>query len=59
MNLPTVDMYNSFSDHSEFFADGVHPTIDGATVIATNVYYAITLPDGSPDISYFADEYPG
>ncbi len=53
MNLPTVDMYNILSDHSDYFADGIHPTRDGAALIATNVYNAITLPDGSPDTSYF------
>jgi|SRR5665647_1569795 len=59
MNLPTVDMYNALSNHSEYFADGVHPTNNGAAVIAANVYDAITLPDGSPDDSCFADGYSG
>jgi lysophospholipase L1-like esterase len=59
LNLPTVDIYDALINHSEYFADGVHPTSDGATVIAVNVYDAITLPDGSPDTSLFADEYLG
>lgn len=59
MNLPIVDMYGALLMHSEYFADGVHPTSDGATIIASNVYDAITLPDGSPDVSYFADGYSG
>jgi acyl-CoA thioesterase-1 len=59
MNLPTIDMYDALINHSEYFADGVHPTSDGAAVIAANVYDAITLPDGSPDASLFADEYLG
>jgi lysophospholipase L1-like esterase len=57
MNLPTVDIYSILSDHSEYFADGIHPTRDGAALIATNVYDAITLPDGSPDTSYFDSGY--
>jgi lysophospholipase L1-like esterase len=49
MNLPTVDMYNAFGDHSDYFMDGVHPNAQGAALIAYNVYDAITLPDGSPN----------
>jgi acyl-CoA thioesterase I len=59
MSLPTIDVYDALLNHSEYFADGVHPTIDGAAVIASNVYDAITLPDGSPDASFFADGYSG
>ncbi len=59
MNLPTVDMYEALLNHSEYFADGIHPTVDGAVVIATNVYDAITMPDGSLDESFFVDGYPG
>jgi lysophospholipase L1-like esterase len=42
MGLPTVDMYNTFGNHSEYFADGVHPTDQGADIIASTVYNAIT-----------------
>jgi acyl-CoA thioesterase I len=59
MNLPTVDMYNALGTHSDFFMDGVHPDDNGASIIALNVYDAITLPDGSPDESYFGDGYFG
>jgi lysophospholipase L1-like esterase len=59
MNLPTVDIYDTLLNHSEYFADGVHPTSEGAAVIAANVYDAITLPDGSPDDSFFTDGYLG
>ena len=59
LNLPTVDIYDVLRNRSEYFADGVHPTSDGAAVIAANVYDAITLPDGSPDDSFFADGYSG
>jgi lysophospholipase L1-like esterase len=56
LNLPTVDMYNVFSNHSDYFMDGVHPNPDGASLIASNVYDAITSPDGSPDDSYFNNQ---
>jgi acyl-CoA thioesterase-1 len=59
MNLPTVNVYDALSNHSEYFADGVHPTSYGAAIIASNVYDAITLPDGSPDDSSFDDGYSG
>ena len=59
MNLPTVDVYNALGSHSDFFVDGVHPDENGASLIALNVYDAITLPDGSPDESYFGDGYFG
>ena len=55
LNLPTTDMYSAFSNRSNFFMDGVHPNPDGATIIASKVYDAITLPDGSPDNSNFGD----
>lgn len=59
MNLPTVDVYSAFGNHSDYFMDGVHPDGNGAAIIASNVYDAITLPDGSPDYSYFGDWYSG
>ena len=51
LNLPTVDMYSVFENHSDYFMDGVHPNPEGASLIANNVYDAITLPDDSPDFS--------
>jgi lysophospholipase L1-like esterase len=59
MNLPTVDMYNALLNHSDYFADGVHPTREGAAVIAANLYDTITLPDGSIDASFFDNGYSG
>ena len=59
MNLPTVDMYDALSSHPDYFVDGVHPNPSGAYSIASNIYDAITLPDGSPDTSYFGDDYFG
>jgi lysophospholipase L1-like esterase len=42
LNLPTIDVYDSFENHSDFFMDGVHPDSDGATLIACDVAIAIT-----------------
>jgi lysophospholipase L1-like esterase len=59
LNLPTVDVYSALSSYPDYFFDGVHPNPNGASVIASNVYDAITLPDGSPDTSYFDEGYFG
>lgn len=59
MSLPTVDVYSALGNHSDYFMDGVHPDSNGAALIASNLYDAITLPDGSPDASYFSDGYSG
>jgi acyl-CoA thioesterase-1 len=59
MRLPTIDVYSAMSNHSEYFADGVHPNSDGAAVIASNIYAAITNPDGSPNYSLFQNDYSG
>jgi lysophospholipase L1-like esterase len=53
MNLPIIDMYETFGDHADFFADGIHPNHAGALLIAFTVFNNITMPDGSPDCSYF------
>jgi lysophospholipase L1-like esterase len=58
-NLPTVDVYSAFGNHSDYFMDGVHPDENGASLIASQVYDAITLPDGSPDTTQFGDGYFG
>jgi lysophospholipase L1-like esterase len=42
MNLLTVDMYAAFGDHADYFADGVHPTDDGASLIASTIYGTVT-----------------
>jgi lysophospholipase L1-like esterase len=56
MNLPIIDMYETFGDHADFFADGIHPNHAGALLIAFTVFNTITMPDGSPDCSYFEME---
>jgi acyl-CoA thioesterase-1 len=52
LDLPTVDMYKAFGNHSEYFMDGVHPNADGASLIAFNIYDAITTNDSLPDGSF-------
>ena len=47
MNLPTVDIYSAFGNHSDYFMDGVHPNADGAALIASNICDAIISPDSS------------
>lgn len=44
-NLPTVDVYDAFGNHSDYTIDGVHPNDEGATIIASQVADAITLDD--------------
>lgn len=58
-NLPTIDIYNTFENCTEYFADGIHPTDDGSTIIASTIYDAITTPEGTPDESSFSDDYLG
>jgi acyl-CoA thioesterase I len=58
-DLPIINMYETFGNHTELLADGIHPTDDGSTVIASTVYDAITTPDGSPDTTFFGDDYSG
>jgi lysophospholipase L1-like esterase len=41
LNLPTVDVYSAFGNHPEYFMDGVHPNLEGASLIASEVDNAI------------------
>jgi len=41
--LPIIDVYAALENHPEYFWDGVHPTSEGAAVIANEVYEAIIL----------------
>ena len=41
MNLPTINVYTAFCNHSDYFIDGVHPNFVGALLIANEVYDAI------------------
>ncbi len=40
-NLPVVDVYSALQDYPGYFPDGVHPTSEGAQIIANQVYQAI------------------
>ncbi|MCL5877128.1 MAG: GDSL-type esterase/lipase family protein [Candidatus Bathyarchaeota archaeon] len=57
LNLPTIDVNSVCANYSDYFGDGVHPNSDGASLIAENVYEAITLPDGSPAYMYYESAY--
>jgi lysophospholipase L1-like esterase len=48
MNLPLIDVYNSFGNHTDYFQDGVHPNSQGAALIATDIYNTI---DPSSDLT--------
>ena len=41
MNLPTIDVYDAFGNHADYFQDGVHPNSQGAALIATDIYNTI------------------
>jgi len=43
MNLPLIDVYSRLINHPEYFLDGVHPFSEGAQVIASAIYKALTL----------------
>ncbi len=45
LNLPTINVYDSFQNYPTSYLDGVHPDTDGATLIACDVAMALT-PDG-------------
>ena len=41
LGLPTIDAYTPFANHPGYFLDGVHPTQEGARIIASEVYNGI------------------
>jgi acyl-CoA thioesterase I len=41
MKLPIIDVYTPLLNHSEYFADGVHPDSEGGQAIANVIYAAI------------------
>lgn len=43
LGLPIIDVYSALENHPEYFQDGVHPSREGATLIASEVYKAISL----------------
>ncbi len=45
LSLPIVDVYNAFTNHSDYFMDGVHPNSEGTALIASEVDNAIISQD--------------
>lgn len=43
LNLPTIDVNSILTGHPEYLMDGVHPSREGATIIASAVSQAITI----------------
>lgn len=43
LDLTIIDVYAALENYPEYFPDGVHPTCEGATIIAEEVYEAIVL----------------
>ncbi len=41
LNLPTIDLHTALADFDEYFGDGVHPSIEGAQLIASQINDAI------------------
>lgn len=47
LNLPTIDMHEVLASYPEYFGDGVHPSSEGALLIAGEINEAITSAEGS------------
>jgi hypothetical protein len=43
LRLPTIDVNAALTNHSEYFEDGVHPNIEGAELIASEINEVITF----------------
>jgi lysophospholipase L1-like esterase len=44
LGLPIIDVYSAFGNHTDYFLpDGLHPNSEGAEVIASQVYGAISV----------------
>ncbi len=41
-DLTTVDLYNTFGNRPDYFMDGIHPTDDGAKLIASTLCQMVT-----------------
>jgi lysophospholipase L1-like esterase len=44
LGLPTIDVYTPLMNHADYFWDGVHPSSNGAKIIATRIYTALIEP---------------
>jgi lysophospholipase L1-like esterase len=51
LDLPTVDVNTALTDYPEYFMDGVHPSTDGATLIASEINQAINF-NGLSDTTF-------
>lgn len=40
-HVPIINVNSVFANHSKYFSDGVHPTGDGAAIIAVTVYRSL------------------
>lgn len=41
-DLPIIDIYTPLAGHPEYFVDGVHPNYEGASIIANEIFKALT-----------------
>ncbi len=48
LHLPIINVYEVLAGHSEYFGDGVHPSSEGAELIANEVYNAVATTDVTP-----------
>jgi len=51
LDLPTIDVNTALMSYPEYFGDGVHPSSEGAMLIASEINQAITsdnVPDATP-----------
>ena len=39
-NLPTIDVFSALASYPQYFPDGIHPTNEGAKLIAEEIYKA-------------------
>jgi acyl-CoA thioesterase-1 len=43
LDLPVIDVNSALTDYPQYFADGVHPNTEGASLITETIYQAIAL----------------
>ncbi|MDG6222574.1 MAG: GDSL-type esterase/lipase family protein [Candidatus Bathyarchaeota archaeon] len=42
LDLPTIDINTALTDYPEYFGDGIHPNIEGVSIITETIYQAIS-----------------
>ncbi len=55
LNLTTVNVYDTMTNHTDLIGDGVHPSMEGGEIIANQIGQAITQYDGQDN---FMPGYP-